>query len=311
MKVADIRAWLEHARSAGTSSPRDAGIAEGSSAADRHDAFDRDDSFAIPVAPARSTAPRRSSRAWRAWHGRRICRARWPRVAALVLVACALLPLVRPLPAEGAAVSTGFEWPTHRDGAALRPLALSEVEHRFAQRFPGRIARFTDDRSRVFVLRHVTQPTRMLHPAADCFRATGYAIEQARLERDERQRMWRCFVARRAGTGGLDGEALRVCERIEAVGARALTAGGGDTLTAVGHDTFTAAGGNAFTAAVADTSAASGGDSGGDDLSAADGGQTVAAQREDAFTDASAWFWAATLGDSRGPWLATTIVEAL
>ena len=51
---------------------------------------------------------------------------------------------------------------------------MSEVEQRFAARFPGAIARFSDG-ERVIVLRHVERPTRMLHPAADCFRGLGYA----------------------------------------------------------------------------------------------------------------------------------------
>ena len=99
------------------------------------------------------------------------------------------------------------EWPREWDGAPLRPLALGQVEQRFAQRFPGAIARMTDGRQ-LLVLRQVQRPTRMLHPAADCYRALGWRIEQARLERDARARLWRCFVARRSGDG------MQVCERI-------------------------------------------------------------------------------------------------
>ncbi len=148
----------------------------------------------------------------------------WPRFTAALLAACALLPLARPQ-ADAAPPSNAVEWPTQWGGATLRPLALSSVEHRFAQRFPGQIARFTDDDTRVFVMRHVTQPTRMLHPAADCFRATGYRIEQQRLERDAQQRLWRCFNARR---GSQDGgphlaQDLRVCERIEGTRGDAYT----------------------------------------------------------------------------------------
>ncbi len=62
------------------------------------------------------------------------------------------------------------------DGAPLRPLALSDVEQRFAARLPGAIARTTDGR-RTLVLRQVAMPTRMLHPAADCYRALGFRIE--------------------------------------------------------------------------------------------------------------------------------------
>ena len=48
-------------------------------------------------------------------------------------------------------------------------------------------------------------------------RGLGYRIEQARLERDGRQRLWRCFVAER------DGTRLRVCERIVDAEGRAWT----------------------------------------------------------------------------------------
>jgi len=100
------------------------------------------------------------------------------------------------------------EWPNEWDGLPLQPLALSEVEHRFADRFPGAIARMTDGRQ-MLVMRRVDEPTRMLHPAADCYRALGYGIAQARLEQDMHARLWRCFVAERHGV-----QKMRVCERI-------------------------------------------------------------------------------------------------
>jgi hypothetical protein len=100
------------------------------------------------------------------------------------------------------------EWPREWDGAPLRPLALSDVEQRFADRFPGTIVRLTDG-GQTLVFRAVNVPTRMLHPAADCYRALGYRIEQARLERDAQARLWRCFVAQRHSA-----QKLRVCERI-------------------------------------------------------------------------------------------------
>lgn len=111
-------------------------------------------------------------------------------------------------PAEPVAAGTPHEWPRDWDGAPLRPLALSEVEQRFADNFPGAIGRMTDG-TQTLVMRAVTQPTRMLHPAADCYRALGYRIEQARLERDAQERLWRCFVAQRHGA-----QKIRVCERI-------------------------------------------------------------------------------------------------
>lgn len=100
------------------------------------------------------------------------------------------------------------ELPTEWQGTPLRPLALSEVELRFARHFPGTLARLTDGRQ-VLVLRTVTQPTRMLHPATDCYRGLGYRIRNEQLEEHTDNTRWRCFIAERGG------RAVRVCERIE------------------------------------------------------------------------------------------------
>ncbi|CAM8623120.1 hypothetical protein MCEMSEM22_00156 [Comamonadaceae bacterium] len=101
-----------------------------------------------------------------------------------------------------------FELPTEWQGTPLRPLALSEVELRFTRHFPGTLARMTDGHQ-VLVLRTVTQPTRMLHPATDCYRGLGYRIRNEQLEEHTDKTRWRCFIAERGG------RAVRVCERIE------------------------------------------------------------------------------------------------
>ena len=124
-----------------------------------------------------------------------------------VLALCALAPFAQRSSAREDIAVPSTEWPSTWEGRRLRPLALSPVEMRFAAQFPGRIARLTDD-EQVIVLREVRQPTRMLHPAADCYRGLGYRIVRAQLERDAQQGLWRCFVAE------LDGNRLRVCERI-------------------------------------------------------------------------------------------------
>ena len=138
-------------------------------------------------------------------------------LAMLLCVAWGAVQALQPAALPAGSVATFREWPAQWDGAPLRPLALSAVEQRFAQQFPGSIARHTDGRQ-MLVLRDVQSPTRMLHPAADCYRALGYRIEQARLEHDAQQRLWRCFTAARA-----HGQTLRVCERIEAADGTSFT----------------------------------------------------------------------------------------
>jgi hypothetical protein len=131
----------------------------------------------------------------------------WPRLWALVLIVCALWPLAGRTRVVAPQTPTAHEWPSVWHGDTLRPLALTAVEQRFAERFPGHIGRFAAD-GNVWVLRDVTQPTRALHPASDCFRGLGYRIEQARLEREADAHLWRCFIAERGD------ERVRVCERI-------------------------------------------------------------------------------------------------
>lgn len=132
---------------------------------------------------------------------------------ATLLPLCALWSLGQTIVDHSATREVGTltqsaELPTEWQGTPLRPLALSEVELRFARHFPGTLARMTDGHQ-VLVLRTVTQPTRMLHPATDCYRGLGYRIRNEQLEEHTDKTRWRCFIAERGG------RAVRVCERIE------------------------------------------------------------------------------------------------
>ncbi|MEP9319395.1 exosortase Q [Pseudomonas sp. LABIM340] len=125
------------------------------------------------------------------------------------LLLAALWPLLTPDTTASEAARVAHEWPVRFEGRALRPLALSPVEQRFVEDFPGQLGRFTDGQ-RSIVLRQVLRPTRKLHPAEDCFRALGYRIEQTQLrQRPGTQGMQRCFVVTREGTR------LQVCDYIE------------------------------------------------------------------------------------------------
>ncbi len=143
-------------------------------------------------------------------------------VFATGLALCALWGAAQALWPDAAAPAEAgaWEWPSRWEGAALRPLALGAAEQRFARQFPGAIARMTDG-ERVLVLRHVTAPTRMLHPAEDCYRALGHGIASARLEHDAHAQLWRCFTATPPGSAG--NQPLRVCERTTDAQGQAFT----------------------------------------------------------------------------------------
>jgi hypothetical protein len=137
---------------------------------------------------------------------------RWLLLWMAVLFTCCVAPLLVPAKAASSLQQQpASEFPSTWDGRALRPLALSAVEQRFAAQFPGRLVRLTDGEQSL-VWREVRSPTRLLHPATDCYRGLGYRIEAAQLENDAQARLWRCFVAVRSTPSGM--ERVRVCERI-------------------------------------------------------------------------------------------------
>jgi len=134
------------------------------------------------------------------------------RVRAAALFVSVVVAAVGPLQDETAgrarAVEQGFPgWPAHYDGHALQGLPLTRRELVFVQDFPGRVGRFTDGR-RELIMRWVTVPTRRLHPAVDCFRASGYSIAPLPMQRGGSATLMGCFRASRGA------DSLRVCEII-------------------------------------------------------------------------------------------------
>jgi hypothetical protein len=126
-------------------------------------------------------------------------------VSALV---AALQPLQDQTAKGIAATPVGFPgWPLSYDGQPLQQMPLAQRELAFVQDFPGHVGRFTDGR-REIILRWVGAPTRRLHPAADCFRASGYAVAALPPQRDGRGAPMGCFRASRGN------ESLKVCELI-------------------------------------------------------------------------------------------------
>lgn len=115
------------------------------------------------------------------------------------LIACALAALAPFVPWTTSAkpIERAFPgWPTHFEGRKLTPAPLSAQEENFQTGFPGRIAKFTDGQ-RTIVMRWVTGETRKLHPAADCFRASGYRVVALPLQKDAHEQLWGSFRATR------------------------------------------------------------------------------------------------------------------
>ena len=129
------------------------------------------------------------------------------------LIACAIaavMPFVSArfeTPATSATAVTFPGWPSTFAGKTLTPLPLNETEKKFATDFPGRIARFSDG-EREIIIRWVTEATRKMHPASDCFQGLGYSVKPLAAHRDENGSLWASFAATKGE------ERLRVYERI-------------------------------------------------------------------------------------------------
>jgi hypothetical protein len=127
------------------------------------------------------------------------------------IVACAiavLMPLFAQSESSGNTTAIAFPgWPTQFQGKELTPLPLTELEQRFNSEFPGKIGRFTDGK-REFIVRWVTEATRKLHPASDCFQGLGYSVKPLAVHRDEEGSLWSSFAASK------ENDRLRVYEQI-------------------------------------------------------------------------------------------------
>ena len=126
----------------------------------------------------------------------------------VVCATAALMPFASAQSERPAKPNGAFPgWPAEFEGKTLTALPLTALEQRFATDFPGKIARFTDGK-REIVIRWVTDATRKLHPASDCFQGLGYAVKPLAVRRDDKGALWSSFAASKAD------EQLRVYERI-------------------------------------------------------------------------------------------------
>lgn len=127
-------------------------------------------------------------------------------LASMVLAAVA--PLLGSHPGNAHAVAAMLPaWPHEFEGRPLTPVALTLEQGRLLRDFPGSAARFSDG-ERDILMRWVTQPTRRLHPAEDCYRGWGFQVAASKIRVDRDGRRWRCFEVTR------DGLTRQVCEQI-------------------------------------------------------------------------------------------------
>lgn len=136
----------------------------------------------------------------------------------LVLVALGALGTSL-VPAAGQTTKAGSDfpgWPKQFEGEPLTSEALSPEESRFYQQFPGRTAAFRTPERRLLV-RWLSDYTRKLHPAVQCYRGSGYQVEHSRQCVRANGLRYGCFEA-------TDGRRrLLVSERIEDASGRSWT----------------------------------------------------------------------------------------
>lgn len=132
----------------------------------------------------------------------------------LSAVLAVLAPLVFSTASPNLETTSQFPgWPTEYEGKPLTQLDLTEKEEIFVKDFPGKIGRFSDG-YRELIIRWVEQPTRKLHPAADCFKGIGYYIKPQPIQINELGVKMGCFAASKGSSE------LNVCEYIAAQGGK-------------------------------------------------------------------------------------------
>jgi len=136
-------------------------------------------------------------------------RSRGPLLAFLLAaLAAAIAPLLDQAGGSTSGTSTRFGgFPTHYEGHALTELPLTQREVAFTRNSPGRVGRFTDG-TREIIIRWINAPTRRLHPAADCFRGSGYSTTPLPVRRDATGAAMGCFRASRRADN------MTICEVI-------------------------------------------------------------------------------------------------
>jgi hypothetical protein len=106
-------------------------------------------------------------------------------------------------------VPTDFPgWPAAYEGQPLEKLPLTEKEAFFLKDFPGQVGRFTDGK-REIIIRWVSDTTRQLHPAYDCFKNLGYSITPKPVMLNQQHTRMGCFAANK------EKDAFLVCEYIQ------------------------------------------------------------------------------------------------
>lgn len=122
-------------------------------------------------------------------------------------LACAIATIIPFFTPQKSTIQQEEHWPTTYEGQKLRPLPLTGNELEFSRNFPGAIGVFKTDKQTI-ILRKVNQATRQLHPAVDCYRASGFKITNPHHEIDGAGKAWNVLLAEKSA------RQLQVRERI-------------------------------------------------------------------------------------------------
>ncbi|NLI47979.1 MAG: hypothetical protein GX414_12810 [Acidobacteria bacterium] len=134
-------------------------------------------------------------------------------VACLVVAG---LPAVAPMGNRTPRPAAFPGWPATFEGCPLVRVPLTQFDRSIGANFPGRIGRFRLN-GRVVLLRWLAEPSRGLHPAADCFRGSGYQVRPLPVWAAPGGSRWGCLLAVRGS------KRLQIRERIIGTGGGSWT----------------------------------------------------------------------------------------
>ncbi len=107
----------------------------------------------------------------------------------LMLLAISLSVRGPEAPAHVVASSDPLEWPSSEQGVPLLEIPIPDEQIAFLKTFPGSVRAFAWG-NELRIYRWVRQPTRQVHPAADCYRSSGWNVTLCPQIQDADGRRW-------------------------------------------------------------------------------------------------------------------------
>ena len=122
----------------------------------------------------------------------------WLLTLSCLALATAILPVLPLKSPESDEIISGKKepvvFPDSINGDVLIEVSMPQRHQKFLKNFPGELKIFKSA-NKLYIVKRIEKPTRKVHPAADCFRGSGYSIDWQPIVVDKEGSRWSHFIA--------------------------------------------------------------------------------------------------------------------